>query len=295
MDGTSRVAATDPGEAFGTLASEIRVTILRALWDADDQVVPFSDLQSAVDVEDSGKFNYHVGRFDGRFVERTDDGYRLTQAGVRLVGALIGGSYTSRDGTGPVAVEDACPACAGELTFEYADDHGLIDCESCGRLSEYPVPPGVLADRDEDELASAVQQYAHSVIERASRGFCPQCEGPTDSRLVTAATTADDASTPPRALEDIPMARSDCRRCGRSVDTTVRIRLVRHPAVVSFFHDRGVDYRDLSIWRLGGLDDDVASVTGRAPLEATVSYTADGDKLALIVDESLSVVAVDRQ
>lgn len=295
MSETGIEPVTDPDDAFGTLASETRVAILRALWNVDGHEASFSELQEAAGVTDSGKFNYHVSQFDGQFVEHTDAGYRLTEAGVRLVGALVGGTYTSRGTTGPVPVDEPCPTCGGALTFEYGDETATVDCESCGRLSTYPVPPGVLADRPRGALPDVVQQYAYATIDRASRGLCPQCDGPTDTSLVTAATTADDDSTPPRALDDIPMARSECRRCGHTVDTTARIHLARHPAVVAFLHDHGIDYRDRSVWRLGDVTETSARVTGRDPLRARVTYVEGGEELAVTVDDALSVVATDRR
>jgi hypothetical protein len=90
------------------------------------------------------------------------------------------------------------------------------------------------------------------------------------------------------------MARSECRRCGHTVDASLPIRFVRHPAVVSFLHDHGVDYRDLSLFDLGGVAEDAARVTGRDPLRATVTYREGDGELTLDVDAALTVVGSDR-
>jgi hypothetical protein len=63
-------------EAFDLLANEIRLDILRTLGEAmaGDGKTPisFSELQRRVGVEDNGRFNYHLDRLLGTFVEKAD-------------------------------------------------------------------------------------------------------------------------------------------------------------------------------------------------------------------------------
>ncbi len=67
-----------PADAFGRLADATRLDVLRALDAARDRSVSFSDLRGRVGVGDSGQFNYHLSRLRPHFVEKSDDGYRLT-------------------------------------------------------------------------------------------------------------------------------------------------------------------------------------------------------------------------
>ncbi|WP_449404315.1 DUF7347 domain-containing protein [Halalkalicoccus subterraneus] len=45
----------------------------------------FADLRRRVGVEDSGRFRYHLKQLRGDFVEKANDGYRLTYAGEACV------------------------------------------------------------------------------------------------------------------------------------------------------------------------------------------------------------------
>jgi DNA-binding transcriptional ArsR family regulator len=75
---------SDAVDAFGTLADETRLAILRALALADGPV-RFSDLRERVGVRDTGRFNYHLSQLRERFVEKRDDGYVLGATAERLV------------------------------------------------------------------------------------------------------------------------------------------------------------------------------------------------------------------
>lgn len=70
---------SDVVEAFGTLADETRLAVLRALVRAEGPL-RFSELRARVDVRDSGRFAYHLDRLLGRFVEERPEGYTLTRA-----------------------------------------------------------------------------------------------------------------------------------------------------------------------------------------------------------------------
>ena len=77
-------------EAFETLADETRLGVLRALVRADEPL-RFSDLRERVGARDSGRFNYHLDRLVGRFVERRDGRYALTDAARRRLSAASDG------------------------------------------------------------------------------------------------------------------------------------------------------------------------------------------------------------
>lgn len=288
------VRAIDPDEAFGILASEIRVEVLLALWEAEDHRATFSALREAVGMPDSGKFNYHIGQFEGRFVERTDDGYELTRAGIRLTAGLLAGTYTTAGDVGPIPVGEGCPICDGSMAFRYEEDLVRIDCETCGNVSRFPVPPGVFADDDPGQMPAVTDRYVRTEIDRTARGFCRDCDGRLDPRLATAAETVDGETDPPVDLADVPMVIDECRRCGSPTATNLGMRLVDHPAVVSFYHDHDVDYREIPVWHLAATTPDRTAVLDRDPIRARVTYRADGEQVSLTVDESLSVVDVDR-
>ena len=99
--------APAPSEAFGALASEQRVAVLRALYRAERAGDPgrsFSALQSAADADSSAGFAYHLRQLTGEFVTETDGGYVLTPAGRAAAAFVVTGPF-GEDGT------DGCPTC----------------------------------------------------------------------------------------------------------------------------------------------------------------------------------------
>lgn len=71
-------------DALEALANEHRIAILRALADADDPLT-FTELREAIDMADTGQFNYHLTQLLGRFVRERQGGYELGHAGERLI------------------------------------------------------------------------------------------------------------------------------------------------------------------------------------------------------------------
>jgi hypothetical protein len=96
-DSENGYEATD---AFQALASDTRVAVLvHLLRAARDGDLPqtFSELQAAVGSDSSAGFAYHLRQLDGRFVERRDEGYVLTDAGERAARAVVSGAFTGDD------------------------------------------------------------------------------------------------------------------------------------------------------------------------------------------------------
>lgn len=65
-----------------------------------------------------------------------------------------------------------------------------------------------------------------------------------------------------------------------------------HPAVVSFFHDRGVDLRDRSIWNVG--PEWAERVISTDPLAVRVSAALEEETLSLYLGRDCTVVHADR-
>src|SRR6056297_3085653 len=62
----------EPAEAFGLVANETRLSILQALWGAEERPVAFSDLRRAVGMADSAQFNYDLQQLEGHFVTKVE-------------------------------------------------------------------------------------------------------------------------------------------------------------------------------------------------------------------------------
>ncbi len=290
MDEQGIVEAAAPAEAFGALADPMRVDILRALWDAEDNEATFTELRDRVGVSDSGRFNYHLRKLTDRFVSKTDGGYRLTVAGSSVVGSLLAGAYTRMGTVGPLPVEEPCGFCGGQRHFTYDDERARIDCEDCDVGTHFRVPPGVFAGYDETEFPEVTERYVRSNFQQADDGFCPYCEGRVEPRLAA----PDESTTDETDFETIPTAEYRCRRCGETFTTDLGAGLMHRPPVVAFFYDHGVDVTEAPLSTVRAADPEDAVVEARDPLRARVRYRADDETLTLTVDESLSVLDAER-
>lgn len=270
----------DAEAAFAAVADELRVRILRELWDAGDPL-SFSELRARVDVRDSGRFNYHLGELRGRFVEKREGGYDLRYAGRKLVGGLHSGAYTEEtEPVGPQPVDGSCVACGGALEATYEDQVGKVDCRDCDvTLIQTGVPPAFVDGR-EDDLAAAVDGYVRTTLRSFLDGFCPTCSGPTAGRL-----EAGENEMGPRAVVE-------CERCGTSFYGLAAWVVVDHPAVLSFYDDHCRSVRDTPLWRLDWLD--ASEWDGGSRDRAAVTVQLDGEALRLTVDDALAVADVDR-
>ncbi|PSP78604.1 hypothetical protein BRC81_07225 [Halobacteriales archaeon QS_1_68_20] len=90
-----------------------------------------------------------------------------------------------------------------------------------------------------------------------------------------------------------PVVTHDCSRCEMSIASALGWAPFDHPAVVSFFHERGVDVRETPIWRFSALQVDRSRLPQRDPPRAVVTFTDDDEDVTLTTDGSLDVIAVD--
>lgn len=276
-----------PTDAFATLGNETRMAIVRELADAgaigpDAEAVPFEKLRESVGVEDSGRFNYHIGELRGHFVERTGDGYVLSYGGREVVAAVHAGTYTDDHAvTGP----HPCPVCDAEAEATYDDGFLAIECPN-----EHPVrstfPPGAAADRSLDELVSAAMLVTRQKVERVLEGICAQCSGP----LGTPAIRTETVPIGPDGPFEAHLLTWECPRCGGKHSVTPGMVAFRHPTVRAFHYERGVDLLEERLlaheWVLPGAE----TLLQEDPYRFEVAITLDGECLEVVVDEEGSVL-----
>lgn len=306
----SRDASTlAPDDAFTLLGNETRIAILRALWEAyepyeDGNAVRFSTLYDRVGANDSGNFNYHLGKLTGHFVRRVEDGYTLAAPGFEVVRALVAGGATETATLDPSEVDATCPRCASALAASYEDGTMWLRCTGCvgywprrdGTVFGFGLPPAGLRDRDPDEVFAATVAYSVRRFETMVDGVCPECGGPTDASLsVCADHDASDGICDECDVAFCGVVRLECSACRFAWRSPSYAPALSHPAVVAFYHDHGVDHNPASWpairrgleWReeLDSLD----------PPRVRLHLDRDGDELAMTVDSNaVAVVAADR-
>jgi len=286
----------DPSDALLVAAHEIRLGILRALWDAENHALPFSELRRAVGVRDTGQFNYHLSKLDGRFVAHVDDRYELLYPGHRLVDAVQSGVFDREIDRRELAVEDTCRDCGSDLSFVYREFVGRVRCPDCDEtVLAYPFDPGGFDGREDAAVVRAFDRRTRRYWRSTTDGVCLVCAGPTAVDLVDEATTlqALDRYDDHYAADQPVLAAVDCQHCSFYSYVPVGVTLLDHPGVVGALYDRGVDVTDRRLWDLPFVvDADRVAVVGSDPLRVAVTAGPDGD-LTATLDEGASVVSVD--
>ena len=275
----------DPAEAFALLGNEIRIDILRALWDADCPV-SFSDLHRRVDVDDSAQFNYHLGKLTDHFVRRTDDGYEFRHAGEKVVCSIFAGTLTDRVRT-EFPVEGECHDCGGSLIADYEDEGMAITCTACPTdYGRYPFPPGGLSDRTPEEVMSAFNQRVRHLHCLAADGVCPECSGPVRTEI-----REDDEN----ALDLKIRVDHRCTRCRHVVRSPLGLSLLDHSLTVSFYDDHGVELPTEPYWTLAWcVTDEYTTVLSRDPWRVRIDIPLADDVLSVTLDGNLTVIESGR-
>jgi len=277
-----------PDEAFELVAHELRFHILRELNEADEPLA-FTELQSRVGVDDPGQFNYHLGKLVGRFVRDGDEGYRLTGAGRRLVGAVFSGGYTSVLDADPVEMDVPCLNCGAPMSARFRDDGITIDCDDCDMIFTNPeIPPGVLETRSREEAPAVVDRWMKAYLHVQTYGFCPYCDGSVEASVVR---PGDDLAADWFDGErfDVRVVHR-CHRCHHRADSMVPFAILAHPAVVGFHHERGVDLRETPVWELDWFRSGIATLANDDPLRFEVPVRIGGVTRTFTFDADLDVV-----
>ncbi len=263
---------------------ETRAAILVALADRHREAprhpaLRFSELRERVGHDDPGNFNYHLQRLTGELVERTDDGYELSEVGHRFVGTLLSGKYDPDVELAVPDVEFECLVCGGVAAVAYADGTFRVECEGDHSL-RVDVSPSVVTDRSVETAVNVALAKGQFETRLTIEGFCPLCGGRTSGGLETSDFEHADA-----------LYAAVCERCGVWVQNTAGGCVLDHPAVVSLCYDHGLDVREDAH---EVLTDHVgpAEVREEDPLRVEVVVSVGDDAVVLELDETAEVVDV---
>jgi hypothetical protein len=290
--GTEEPAALEPAEAFLLLADETRVRIVAELAEAwvDDWPgrVGYADLMRRVGVEDSGRFNYHLGELVGRFVARRDDRYKVTFDGLRVYRAIVAGTFTERPSVEPFSTGHDCHVCEGELRARFEGDMFVVACGVCETtVSEVALPPRGLAGRTPREILRAAAQWERSRRELVANGVCPWCAGPIDG-------TVHDAVESPVVDDDLldVVIEWRCGECGGGLWSPLGHYLTTLAPVVALFDAHGVDVTERPLWTFEWAATDRYVSVREDPREYVVDLPI-GDGHRVVLDGDLELVSLD--
>lgn len=316
LNAAAGAAGPETTQAFELLANETRMAILLALWEAHRPFtagtgVSFSQLRDLVGVQDSGQFNYHLGKLEGRYVTSTEEGYKLTPAGNKITRAVIAGVGLQSPTLEPTEIDMTCPLCEAATEVTYRDGRLFQRCTECdgkyaqtdefpeGTLFSWRFEPAGLSNRSPEEIWAACSkgmlQRSLAMIDRV----CPECSGTVTAELEVCEDHdpgADDICEHCGREREI-LALLQCTVCKYSTGGTPGALVTQHPAVISFYYDHGVelqygmDFRKVKrLLDLGESHEE--RVVSNDPLRIQVTVEYEGDELSLELDDQLQVLEV---
>lgn len=307
-----------PDEAFAVLGNEIRLAIVRVLWQAgaihayDDvsdtaETIPFSELRRRVDVDDNGRFNYHLSKLTPHFVRGTDDGYRLSGAGkqiARTVIAVSGGNQVDFS----TDLDRDCPLCDAPMAARYEDQWLRISCTECDGVFGDEAPDGSvffssypaagLADRTPDEALTTGFYRCMLDIAYMMRDVCRECAGSISATVsVCDAHKRRDGRPCDHCGTRFPVwVEQHCDTCGFAKRLPVEPFVMTLSPVVGFLDDQGIDVLAPDFDEVMDLLQNRFETTATAdPFRVTVNVAGPASSLDVTLDADMNVVAVDRQ
>lgn len=317
-DVVNRAIDSETTDAFAILGNETRLAILFALWEAyepgaEENSLSFSALREEVGVRQGAQFNYHLDKLVGRFVRKAEAGYELRRSGLLLVQSIIAGTATTAPDFEPSEIDAECPLCGAATAIVYENVYVYQRCTECegwttaedahprGTLVGWTLEPTGLTNRTAREVFAVSTIKTFGRMAMRFEGVCPECSGPVEWTLEICED--HDGGEGERCSQcgrsDAILAREVCTVCKSWGRGSPSLKVIFHPAVVSFFYDRGVE-----IGFTGGLDFETVrdilalseefteEVVSQAPLRIAVRITHGQDHLELLLDEQMRVVEV---
>lgn len=274
------------GAAFEPLSNETRLRILHTLAkqyreDPTNPTMGFGELRKMVGRRDSGNFNYHLDKLRGRFLEDTDDGYRLSPAGHEVISAVVAGTYDDHEPLGPIELPENCPLCGSIMTARYESGLLRVSCEHDHQFRN-TLPRRAVEDRSLEEIIRVMTIKTQQDLERVVEGICPRCYAPVDWDVDMT------------ELVGVPEVTTQCSRCGTVAEVPIAAAIINHPDVVAFYADHGVDVRHRPLWAPLLWNAVTIDVAQEEPLELSVSVQLEGEELVATLDDSLDVRSVKR-
>jgi hypothetical protein len=299
-----------PEEAFGLLANETRLALLRALWDAPEDVVPFAELQRRTPAGTSN-LEYHLEKLVGHFVRRTGDGYGLRYAGEQVMRAVLTGVLTEDPSLPPREIDERCPYCGATVEFRYRDEHLTARCTDCGGVvgngyppgtfMSYGFPPAGLKGRSPEQALEAAHVFYDSMITPMMDGVCPECAATVSHSFEICDDHAlgEDGICVTCGTRFEVWVEYVCDRCQYSRSAPVWFEVLTEPEVIAFYHEQGGLEESVPFskhtWENAPYVRNIdTTVVDEDPLRFEVSIPLGHVELRVTLDDDLQMVETER-
>ena len=258
MDGSAAALSRD-ALAFSVLDSGVRLAILDSLYERTVASGPlagnaaYSTIKADVDVEDSGRFSYHLDRLTDRFVTKTEDGYRLAEPGREVVRLRRTGRLTQDPSVEAEPVDGTCYYCGSGVEALYRRGYLVTWCPECpgliehelvadGTLASLSYPPSGVSGVDIGTAFERSHRRAAHAFRAMADGFCPNCGHDVTATLPPGegGNPGDDGYGFDHVNHD-GMVRFACVHCGhRRISHPLYAAADRNP-MADFFATNGID------------------------------------------------------
>jgi len=268
-------------EAFALLGHDIRLNIVVALLDnwmaAYTEPISYAELMDAVEIDDSGKFNYHLKKLRGVYVEKADGGYVPTASATALYRAVVA-HRPSHDADRPrLDVDSECPCCGAGLVGTYERGFLSVDCESCDDWIgfSYPFPRNGFTDRCDEEVVRAAYRRCKHHLAVARSGQCPFCAGVTTIEIQAEALSE---------IDDPPVEMW-CDSCSFHVGSRIMFLFLLDSRVTTVLSDAAIDVERYE-WEL---PKSTTRITSQEPLRIQVEVHGEEAIATIVIDDRLNV------
>lgn len=301
-------AAPSPDQAFALLGDDTRLQIVRILGEANGPL-QFSELFDRIDYEDSSNFGYHLKKLTGHFVKRTEEDYELRQPGRRVVEAILSGTVTNRPSQEPTPVDRPCPFCSSKVEVAYQQERVEMHCPECAGMEERPatrsgefdrsgnlghllLPPAGIQGRTAAEMLRAAEIWTATEAHATVREVCPRCSAP----LVHSVDACRDHDAEDGRCDDCGQRfgaafEAACTNCIFEWQAPMVTYLAGQPELLEFMMDHGIHplSSEAFVFPTTAVEEAIDSAE---PFSANYTFSADGERLILAVEDDLSVSAV---
>jgi ssDNA-binding Zn-finger/Zn-ribbon topoisomerase 1 len=299
--------ALSPDEAFSMLGNETRVRILQELGEAGEPL-SFTDLRTRVGIDQGAQFNYHLDKLVAHFVRKGEDGYSLRQAGRRVVEAVLSGAITEDPTVERTEVTGwPCPYCGAPTEMAFREERVERYCTECpglystsksargeyGDLGLLTLPPAGVQDRSPEEVLGAALTWSYAEWLVAANDVCPRCSARVDRSVSVCESHEDGEPICGRCGRRQAVSfRVACENCTYELGSILSLHLAASVELLAFTTAHGVNPL-ADPWDWGwAYDEEVVSTD---PFAGRFTFTVDDDSLTLTVDETLAVVAAERE
>lgn len=297
--------------ALAVLGNETRLGILLVLWESHDErsrdnAMTFSELRARVGMRDSGQFSYHLEKLLGEFVRKSEDGYTIRQAGLRLMRAVVAGVGVPEPSPEPVVTDVECPICGAPTALSYVDEMLFRSCTACegffgpteewpgGTLIGYDCTRAALVGRDLEAVARAVDVRAVGNVTCMLQGVCLDCTGPVERSLSVCADHESEGVCGICHSRFEATAELECEVCRQFLVGPVWMT-THHPEMRSLFREYGVPFSvpPRAETACGGREKPIGDLSHEVlsadPPRVQVRLTHDDGTVSYTVDAALSV------